>query len=289
MSHSLKPIAALLAAMIPLAASAAEPADTRFWVDHGFSYFIGLAQQHTRYREQVSGEPIESRVSTRSPLLVSGALYAVNADLLLALDNETTFAPSTRTETWNATGPVVDGVTLTSSQLQQNKFRLSDTTTRLLVHQRVADQTYLIGGAAFHSQSFRRYSFASGPDNLVKIVDGQTTEESAGEVLLQLGAALESAAVRNVGSHYSLRATLGVPVWRRVENTIVPDVQFNGTGGLDLAVEGRYSIALTSGVHIGGWARLSQSRRSAQTESGVELPRSRTDQTAYGIELLWKL
>ena len=101
------------------------PTTTEALGDKGFSYFIGLSQLHSHYREDVHLMPIRSKVTASSPLLVTGALYAVTPDWLLSLDNETTFAPRAATETWTATGPVVAGVTVTSPTLQTDQFRLS--------------------------------------------------------------------------------------------------------------------------------------------------------------------
>jgi len=258
--------------------------------DKGFSYFIGLSQLHSHYQEDVHLMPVRSQVTAASPLLVTGALYAVTPDWLLSLDNETTFAPRATTEIWSATAPVVAGVTVTSPTLQSDRFRLSESRTRLLVHHRWRDQLFLLGGPEFHSQSFRRYAYESGPDGLVNIVSGQTSEETAAEVVLALGAAIESESVRRQRQHYSLRALVGLPVWRRVENTSAPQARFTGIRGVDLSLEARYSRAVLDDVHLGGWVRLSRSERARDTAgASLELPRSRLDGVAVGLELLWKL
>lgn len=275
---------------LPATALTAAPTTTEALGDKGFSYFIGLSQLHSHYREDVHLMPIRSEVTASSPLLVTGALYAVTPDWLLSLDNETTFAPRAATETWTATGPVVAGVTVTSPTLQTDQFRLSESRTRLLVHRRWQDQVFLLGGTEFHSQSFRRYAYQSGPDGLVSIASGQTSEETAAEVVLALGAAIESESVRRQPQHYSLRAMVGVPVWRRVESTSAPQTRFTGLGGYDLTLEARYSRAVLDDVHLGGWVKLSRSERARDTAgASLELPRSRLDGLAVGLELLWKL
>ncbi|MDZ7855245.1 hypothetical protein [Sphaerotilus sp.] len=282
--------AALLCAATGTWAAPELPTTAEALDDKGFSYFIGLSQLHSHYREDVSLMPIRSKVTASSPLLVTGALYAVTPDWLLSLDNETTFAPRTATETWQATGPVVAGVTLSSPTLQTNRFRLSSSRTRMLVHHRWQDQFFLLGGPEFHSQSFRRYAYESGPDGLVRIVNGQTSEETSAEVVLALGAAIESEAVRHQPQHYSLRAMVGVPVWRRVESTSSPQARFTGLGGYDLTLEARYSRAVLDDVHLGGWVKFSRAERSRDTAgASLELPRSRLDGLAVGLELLWKL
>lgn len=275
---------------VPMPVPMTAPTTTEALGDKGFSYFIGLSQLHSHYREDVHLMPIRSRVTASSPLLVTGALYAVTPDWLLSLDNETTFAPHTATETWQATGPVVAGVAVTSPTLQTDRFRLSESRTRLLVHHRWRDQLFLLGGPEFHSQSFRRYAYESGPDGLVSTVSGQTSEETAAEVVLALGAAIESESVRRQSQHYSLRAMVGVPVWRRVESTSAPQARFTGLGGYDLTLEARYSRAVLDDVHLGGWVKLSRSERARDTAgASLELPRSRLDGLAVGLELLWKL
>lgn len=256
----------------------------------GFSYFVGLAMQRSRYRETASSLPVRSEVDANSPLLVTGALYAVTPDWLASLDNETTFAPSTVTETWSATAPSVAGVTLGSPVLQTNQFRFSDTVTRLLAHRRVQDQWFALGGLAMRSQSFRRFGYVAGPDGLVSITPGQTTEETQAEVLLQLGAALDSEVLRGRDRHYGVRLLLGVPIWRRVENTAFPQSRFDRLGGWDLALEARYSRALARDVQLGGWFKVSHSSRPGQSGAGgIELPSHRLGQAALGAELLWKL
>lgn len=258
--------------------------------DRGFSYFIGLAHQRRRYREDAGTLPVRSQADATSALLVSGALYALGPDLLASIDNETTFAPSTVTETWSATAPVVAGTTLTSPVLQTNRFRFSDTTTRLLAHWRVDGAWFALGGVALRTQSYQRFAYEAGPDKVVSIAAGQTTEESDAAVLLQLGAALESETLRDRDSHYGVRVLLGTPVWRRVENTAFARTRFDRLGGWDLALEARYSRALRRDMQLGGWLKLAQSRQPGQQAGdGAELPSRRLDQIAAGLELLWKL
>lgn len=283
-------IGALAAGLLAAAPAHAqtEPARVSF-ADKGFSYFIGVAQLRSRYREDVRVVPVRSEVTTSSPLLVTGALYAVTPDLLVALDNETTFAPRAATETWRATAPEIAGTLLTSSTVQTDRFRLSDSATRLTAHYRWQEQTFLLAGTSFHSRSFRRYGYAAGPDNVVTIQSGQTTEETAAEVMLNLGVALESEAVRRQPSHYSVRALVGVPLWRRVENTAAPQTRFSGARGYDLSLEARYSRAVLDDGHLGGWLKLSRVQRAGESVGAMELPRSRLDGLAAGVELLWKL
>lgn len=258
--------------------------------ESGFSYFIGMAWQRSRYRETAATVPVRSEATSGSPLLVTGALYAVTPDWLASLDNETTFAPSTVTETWRATAPTLAGATLSSPVLQTNQFRFSDTVTRLLAHRRVQDQWFALGGLALRSQSFRRFGYVAGPDGLVTVTPGQTTEETQAEVLLQFGAALESETLRGRSQHYGVRLLVGVPVWRRVENTAFPQTRFDRLGGWDLGLEARYSRALARDVQLGGWLKLAQSQRPGQSAAGgVELPKHRLGQVAAGVELLWKL
>ena len=117
-----------------------------------------------------------------------------------------------------------------------------------------------------------------------------TVEESASEVMGTVGMALESGPLRGQAVHYGLRAALGVPLWRRVENTSQPQATFDGTRGWDLAVEGRYSLAVMPNVHLGAWGKWALSSRGAQTRgTTLELPASRLQSLAAGVELLWKL
>lgn len=298
MTHPLvlKALAAGLTALA-IAAPAAEPVTAPApdqaagqAAESGFSYFVGLAVQRSRYRETATSLPVRSQASSSSPLLVTGALYAVTPDWLASLDNETTFAPSTVTETWTATAPSISGVTLSSPVLQTNQFRFSDTVTRVLAHRRVQDQYFVLGGLALRSQSFRRFGYVAGPDAVVRVTPGQTTEETQAEVLLQLGAALESEVLRGRDLHYGVRLLLGVPIWRRVENTAFPQSRFDRLGGWDLALEARYSRALARDVQLGGWFKVSHSSRPGQSGAGgIELPSHRLGQAALGAELLWKL
>jgi hypothetical protein len=274
---------ALLGAVAQAQPSSPAPADER-----GFSYFMGLGAQRVTYREKPSIVPAESRAEVTNPLLVTGAVYAINADSLLALDSETTFAPRTVTERWTATAPTIGGTPVTDV-LQTNRFSLQESSTRLLLHYRLASDWFVVGGPAFHSQSFKRFGFRAGADNLVTLPADRAVEESMSEVLLQLGLALESERVRNATHHYSLRATVGVPVWRRLENTAFPDQSFGGTKGHDLALAGRYSHAVIPNVHLGVWGQWSHSLRRAQLSGNAELPESTLSGIAAGFELLWKL
>ena len=173
--------------------------------------------------------------------------------------------------------------------LQRNGFSLNQANLQLLGYYRVTGPWFASGGLVARTLAFQRYSFVAGPDNAVSTPSGTTVEENAAEVMLQLGAALESERVRKSDSHYSLRALAGVPVWRRVQNTSVPELNFDKPGGWDLALEGRYSVAVRDSVHVGLWGKWSVTHRPRQTLGLAELPLSRMTGLNYGIELLWKL
>jgi hypothetical protein len=262
--------------------------------DKGFSYFLGLGHQGLKYRENAKLLPVKSSVKTSSPIFVTGALYAVNDDLLFSVDSEGTFYPKRATESWNSTAPVFNGVILTDSLLQENRFALSQNHTQILGHYRLSGANFLIAGPAVHTQSFKRFSFKIGPDKAVTTPKDTVVEESSGEIILNVGWALESEQVRGKDAHYGLRAVVGVPIWRRVDNTNVPDVQFTNARGYDLLLEGRYSYAIHSGVHFGLWGKMLTSRRERESlprlnGDTAELPNSRLDSMSYGIEFLWKL
>lgn len=281
--------ALLCTGLAALAAESAAPAALTL-SDKGFSYFVGVARQDVRYRETGSFLPFRSEATSSSPLLITGALYAVTDDLLFSVDSESTFYPNRTTETWSATAPVFNGVPLNSPVLQTNGFSLNQAQLQLLGQYRVSGPWFGSGGLTFRTQSFKRFSFKPGPDGAVDTPANTTVEESSGEVLLQLGLALESEQVRQADRHYGLRATVGLPLWRRVENTNTPTLQFNGTRGWDLALEGRYSMAVRQNVHLGGWGKWTLAQRGRQSAGpDAELPESRQQILSYGLELLWKL
>ncbi|MDO9072116.1 MAG: hypothetical protein Q7U73_02535 [Rubrivivax sp.] len=258
--------------------------------DRGFSYFMGVARQQVRYTETGSFLPFRSEARGASPMLVSGALYALNDRLLMSLDNETTFYPDRSSEVWNATAASFNGTVLTSPVLQRNGFSLQQSKTQVLGLYRLRGPWFGVGGAALRTQSFKRFAFTPGPDNAVATPGDTTVEESVAELVLNVGVGLESEQVRGQANHYSLRALVGVPVWRRLTNTTAPLSTFDAKRGVDFGVEGRYSWALSDKIHAGGWASWSQVRRSAQTlGSNLEMPRSRLSGLGYGVELLWKL
>lgn len=74
-----------------------------------------------------------------------------------------------------------------------------------------------------------------------------------------------------------------------MQNTAVPDNHFNGTSGWNVAIAGRYSVAVHPNMHLGGWAQVMRSERRGQRQGNVELPRLRTVDLSHGAELLWKL
>lgn len=286
-------VALMLAFSAPAHAAegaAPAPADER-----GFSYFMGVGRHSVSYKESPVTLSVRSQAKASSPLLTTGALYVLGTETLLSLDSETTFAPGTTTETWHTSlpmGTVVPSdrgpVAITSPLLQTNRFSLYQTTGRLLLQHRLRKQLFAFGGAAFHTHSFKRFGFTAGPDNVVNVPVG-TIEETVSETLLNLGLALESERVRGSQDHYTLRVGLGVPVWRRVQNTDFPNNSFDGTGGYDVSVSGRYSYALRPNVHVGGWGQVTQGERRRQTQGAAELPKSEMRSLSYGIELLWKL
>lgn len=258
--------------------------------DRGFSYFMGVARQHVRYTETGSFLPFRSDARGASPMLVTGALYALNDRVLMSLDNETTFYPDRSSEVWNATAASFNGTVLTHPVLQRNGFSLQQSKTQVLGLYRLRGPAFGVGGAALRTQSFKRFAFTPGPDNAVATPSDTTVEESIAELVLNVGVGLESEQVRGQANHYSLRALVGVPIWRRLTNTTAPLSTFDAKRGVDFSLEGRYSWALSDKIHAGGWASWSQVRRSAQSlGSNLEMPRSRLDSLGYGVELLWKL
>lgn len=257
--------------------------------DRGYSYFVGLARQHMRYREFVSSLPIESRASASNAMVVAGALFPLNAQWMVSLDSATTFLPGRSGETWRATADTVNGIALTSRVLQTNRFSLSENATQILGHYRLQGPAFALGGLQLRNQSFKRFAFVSGPDGVAATPGGATVEESISEVMLQAGAALESETVRGQSHHYSVRALLGVPLWRRLTNTQNPALQFKRSAGLDVSLEGRYSWAVTPAIQLGGWGRWVHSGRSREVLGNFEAPKSRYGSVAYGVEALWKL
>lgn len=286
--------AAALAAglMLAGAAAAAGPTGSAAFIpgEGGFSYIMGLGGQRFRYEEKARGLPVNSVGRSSGPLLVTGAMYELPGGLLMSLDIESTFYPGRGDETWRSRSDVFNGVALTSRELQRNAFSLSQSHTHLAGHWPLAPRWYASGGVALRTLSFKRYSFVIGPDAAVATPANTTVEESMSEVLGTLGAALESGPLRGQAVHYGLRAAVGVPLWRRVENTTQPQTTFTGTRGWDLAVEGRYSRAVMPSVHLGAWAKWSLGQRGMQAQgTALELPSSRLQGMAAGLELLWKL
>ncbi len=271
----------------------------------GYSFFMALGQQHLNYKEESSILPVKTSVDIDNPLLITGALYAINDKFLVALDAAATFAADTTTEQWEATSSSFGGTPLTSSVLQENQFKLQQTDTRLLLHYRMKDQWFAITGPAFHTSTFKRFAFVPGPDNATNIVDSQVVEESASEILWLAGVALESEQLKNSRTHYSVRVYTAIPLWREVENTLIPTHAFDDTGGQDWALEARYSYAVHPKIHIGAWGQYIVSYRDSQktciayagansgacemNQAQAELPESRFRGLGYGIELLWKL
>ncbi len=272
-------------AAAPLAGSAPEPGTVG-----GFSYVMGIGGQSFRYEERSASLPVNSVGRSSGPLLVTGALYALPGGHLFSLDNETTFYPGRGSETWRSRSEVFNGQTLSNRELQRNAFSLRQNHTQLGGHYRVSPQWFASGGLALRTLSFKRYSFVIGPDAAVSTPADTTVEESMSEVLGSLGLALESGPLRGQEVHYGLRVSLGVPLWRRVENTSQPQASFTGTRGWDIAVEGRYSRAVLANMHLGVWGKGAYSQRGVQTlGSRLELPESRMTSLAAGVELLWKL
>ncbi len=258
--------------------------------DGGFSYVMGLGVQSFRYEEKTASLPVDSAGRSSGPLLVTGALYELPGGQMFSLDNETTFYPGRGSETWRSRSDVFNGVTLTNRELQRNAFSLRQSHTQLAGHWPVAPRWYATGGLALRTLSFKRYSFVIGPDAAVAVPANTTVEESMNEVLAIAGAAMESGPLRGQQVHYGLRASVGLPLWRRVENTSQPQALFKGTSGWDMALEGRYSRAVMPNVHLGAWGKWALSRRGVQTRgTALELPASRMVSLAAGVELLWKL
>ncbi len=270
-------------------AQAAEPvsADSS---DKGYSYFLGLGQESLKYEETSGLLPVKSSARATSALLIGGAVYVVDKDWLFSVDNATTFNPATSQETWTATSSTINGVVLSSGLLQTDSFNLSQSTTKLLVHGRLKDHWFGIAGPSFHTQTFRRFSFASGPDHVVNTPASTTVDESSSEILFNSGVGLESEQLRGQPTHYGMRAILSLPVWRRLQNTAEPQVAFNAAKGWDFSLEGRYSWAVHDRLQVGAWGRWQLSRRERQIVGGsFEMPANRLDGLGYGLELLWKL
>lgn len=266
----------------------------------GFSYFVGLGRQSTTYTED-SSLGVHSSSSSKSALLITGALYAIHSDFLVALDNVSSFAPANTNENWTATGSTLPYETapgvyepraVIGPLLQVNRFNLAQNNTRLLAHYRLAGPWFALGGINFHTQSFKRFNYDVKQPEFIdtRYVNAKTVvEETSSEVLAELGTAWESERVKGSPNHYSLKATIGLPVWRRLENTGAPDVVFDGVKGWGVNVEGRYSVAVHSIAHVGVWAQYSFAERGRQSFGALELPKAHTISRSIGMELLWKL
>jgi len=273
--------------------------------DRGFSYFLGLAQQTTTYSEKPSIVNITTTSKTKSAMLVSGALYAFNDDLLVSLDNLSTFAPSNSQERWYATSstlPVHNDSTgqwvetpVNGPLLLTDRFSLSQSTTRALAYVRASKDTFFVGGANFRSQSFNRYGYKVHQPNIINY-EPSPMDESTSEFVAEVGIAFEGERVKNSPTHYGLRVTLGTPLWRQVTNTGFPGQTFDSRKGWDANVEGRYSWALSDIVHLGLWGKYAFSTRNGQIRQSLdyadmqdEMPKSNLRSTTIGVELLWKL
>lgn len=288
--HNTRALAGLAALFVCMAAQAQTIAGNTPTPDddRGFSYFLGLGRQDVTYRESVSMWPIKSKAEVSSPMLVTGALYSLSPNVLMTFDGESTFAPGKATERWTTDAATIGSTAITDPLLQTNQFSLQETHTKLLLHYRLKNQLFALAGPSFRTNTFTRSGFVAGTDNATDVSHG-TVVETASEALLHVGLALETERVRNAGSHYGLRFTAAVPIWRRLENTSQPDVTFNGTKGYDLSLAGRCSWRVYPNVQVGGWAQFSYSERGRQARGLVELPRNELTSLSYGIELLWKL
>jgi hypothetical protein len=255
--------------------------------EKGFSFFMGLGGSIVRYQETTRSYPIKSDVQASNMILNSGALYVLNEEYLFSVENMSTFYPGNATESWNATSTfTVNANTYNSGLLQQNNFSLSQSNTILMLHKRIESGWFVMGGPTFGTNSFRRNAFVAVSG---VAISNSTVEESSSEILANLGIGFESEQLRNTPTHYSFSLTAGAPVWRRLQNTDVPNVVFSSTDGYDIALEGRYSWALRKDMHLGVWGRLSSSIRGSQTIGAAELPDTRLDTANFGLDLLWKL
>ncbi len=286
-------LAALPLLASPLLAQAQSLPEFKPSTDRGFSYFLGLAQQTAAYSERPSADLLQLKAitsnKTKSAMLVSGALYAFNDDLLVSLDNHSTFAPAISTERWRE----VDG-----PLLQTNRYSFSQSNTRALAYLRRYQDVFLTGGVNFRSQSFKRFDFHA-LDTRVDTSQNVPTEESTSELVGEVGLAFEGERVKRSATHYGLRLSVGTPLWRQVTNTSYPGLTFNDRRGWDANVELRYSWALNDIAHLGLWGHYTFSVRQSQRQGYVdansgqarsaELPDSHLRTTALGLELLWKL
>lgn len=260
----------------------------------GFSYFLGIAQQSATYSEKPSLVAVSTSSKTKSAMLVSGALYAFNDDVLLSLDNLSTFAPATSMERWRDNNG--------GALLQSNRFSLSQSNTRAMGYLRTHKDTFVVGGLSLRSQSFKRYDFQI-TDLDTTIADPVPTEEASSEVVAEVGLAIDSERVKESENHYGMRLTVGTPLWRRLTNTQYPGLDFDSRQGWDANLEGRYSWAIAKYAHLGLWGKYSFSHRGAQrigyteldtntqisTRRTAEIPSANLRTTTIGIELLWKL
>lgn len=257
--------------------------------DEGFSFLMGLGRQDFRYHESSATLPVDAKGRSGGPLLVTGALYALDAQTQFSLDSENTFYPGRGHETWTATLSTFNGITLSDPVVQTNGFSLRQSETRLQGHGRIEGGWFGSGGLTMRTLSVKRYAFEPGVDNAVSVPSGATVEESSSEVVATLGLAYDSGPLAGQPQHLGLRVGVGVPLWRRLENTNFPQVVFDEAQGWDLSVEGRWSMAVASNLHLGAWGRAAVLRRGRQMQGAYELPSSRLDSLAAGIELLWKL
>jgi hypothetical protein len=253
----------------------------------GFSFFLGFGAASVRYQETSTLLPLKTSAQATNIILNSGALYALNKDYLFSIENQSTFYPQDVTESWNATAPFsCCGYSYKSGPLQQDNFSIYQSDTHAYLYKRLSGSLFLMAGPSFGSSTFKRSSFVAEQPGVN--VNASVVEESSSEILGNIGIGIDSEQVNDKPSHYSFNVVVGLPVWRRVTNTGNTEV-FAGTQGYDVVVEGRYSWAIRKELHIGAWARYSDSFRGDQVLGGIELPQSQLESESTGLELLWKL
>ncbi|MBL4865033.1 MAG: hypothetical protein JKY67_01500 [Pseudomonadales bacterium] len=277
----------------------------------GYSY-LGVSTEHLYYSEQyvIQGLAFRTSVSVDSPVLVSGGLHDINEKFSFSINVSSTLSPGDVEEKLLFDDQAIVDINGTDN-VHVNKYSVAMAKTQTLLHYRLTPKFEILAGVGFDLHIFKRFGWSTQLQERSVVVDGVTvqslvilTSDTEARLLELptgaveqtifsmdglLGVGYDSGNITDNDWRFYGTALVGKSLIRTIENTLYPDVQFEGTGGSRYSTNFGVSHKIFKGAHFGVEGYYSKISRSEESVQGVIAAKSETEIIRLTFSFMWKL
>ena len=232
-----------------------------------------------------------------NPVLLSGAVYQVNAKWSIALDTISTLSADQNPtqEKWLLTLSDAENGQQIDQGEQQNAYSSRISSTQLSAMYQLAKSLSAQTTLEYRNTSFKRYG-SSNNVSWMSSYDG-LIEEIAGDYTLYLGMRWAQP-IRWATWYYDVRALAGVPLYHQVQNTAAQSWNFSAllTGGFDGQLLANVGYQINQNLSLGLVAQgFYRYRFELELENYTGLgnapivPQNINYGLRSGISVIWKL